>query len=344
MSGQLDALKARSLPELAAVLNLSPRPDGCTCPKCGAVVRGSEDKRPAVAFSGPVWTCRKCEAGGGAVDLACWAVAQRAAPGSGDRDGWRAVLEAFTGAGLIGDSGGPVWAGRPPAPVAPVVRAALPPADEVAALWQRGRTGSLRDVAAWLEARGLSGAAADSVRGLPTGALPEWARCKGLSWAAGWRALFAGYDENGSIVTLRARWTNFDAAPGGVKSTGGTGVATGPAVLACSRGVALLQGDEPREWDGRVVIVEGEPDWLTWTIATSKKNPDEARPAWMHRFPVVLGVWAGGWSQGHADKIPNGARVSIRTHDDPAGDKYAAAIASTLTRRCTVLRPRGNRG
>jgi hypothetical protein len=94
----------------------------------------------------------------------------------------------------------------------------------------------------------------------------------------------------------------------------------------------LRTGARP-EWIAeplRVVIAEGEPDFLTWATMHALKSPT---PAY-----AVLGVIAGSWGDAIAARIPNGSRVIIRTDHDEAGEKYATDIIRTLARRCTVLR------
>jgi hypothetical protein len=81
----------------------------------------------------------------------------------------------------------------------------------------------------------------------------------------------------------------------------------------------------------RVVVVEGEPDFLTWATRFSDADED---------VPVVLGVLSGGWSNDMAMRIPDDARVVIRTHHDPAGDAYADVVRESLGPRCEVLRSR----
>jgi hypothetical protein len=101
-------------------------------------------------------------------------------------------------------------------------------------------------------------------------------------------------------------------------------------VLACGGGVALLA--ESSSFDRRrtpIVVVEGEPDFLTWATRYSDGCAD---------VPVVLGVVAGAWSEAIASRIPPGARVLVRTHDDVAGEHYAEAIFRTLAGRCSVHR------
>jgi hypothetical protein len=91
--------------------------------------------------------------------------------------------------------------------------------------------------------------------------------------------------------------------------------------MANPKAVAMLKG-EPRS--SRVVIVEGEPDY----IARSLINP--ALP--------VIGVLSGSWHEGFAARVPYGAEVLVRTHLDEAGDGYAAEITETLRCRARVYR------
>ena len=80
------------------------------------------------------------------------------------------------------------------------------------------------------------------------------------------------------------------------------------------------------------LVVEGEPDFLTWATRFSDAN---------ETAPGVIGVGSGAWSKGLADRIPDRARVIVRTHDDRAGQKYAAEVIDTLGARCDVRVPKG---
>ena len=79
----------------------------------------------------------------------------------------------------------------------------------------------------------------------------------------------------------------------------------------------------------RILVVEGEPDFLTWATQAAATDFD---------VPLVIGVISGSWSERLAARLPTGARVIIRTHHDAAGDRYAEAIRETLSHRCAVLR------
>ncbi len=99
-------------------------------------------------------------------------------------------------------------------------------------------------------------------------------------------------------------------------STNGLVLANGPA-----HDLLVNSGEsEPCE----VVVVEGEIDFLTHA---------ERRP----NMPV-FGVFGGNNLADFTKAIPDGSTVHVRTHNDTAGDQYAALIAAPLLGRCTVLR------
>jgi hypothetical protein len=86
--------------------------------------------------------------------------------------------------------------------------------------------------------------------------------------------------------------------------------------MASSRAVAMLERGELVGGVERVVIVEGETDYLT-RVALGE--------------PVaVIGIFAGSWTAAHAARIPAGVDVAIRTDDDPTGAKYASGIVDAF--------------
>ena len=233
---------------------------------------------------------------------------------------WRVVQELDTGRALPD---------RPPAPPPPPPEPErdYPELEQVMAVWAASMlVTDVPEVAAHLTARKLDPelvADLGLARAIPDGALlPRWAAYKRVSWLkTGHRLIVPMRDALGAIRSVRA-WRVVDGdspkrlPPGGHKATG--------LVMACPIGVAMLEGAvQPR----RVVVTEGEPDWLTWSIRAG------AGPV-----TACIGIVTGSWSQSFADRVPTGAEVVIRTDHDPAGDAYAHQIFKTLRTKCFVRR------
>jgi hypothetical protein len=214
---------------------------------------------------------------------------------------------------------------------------AYPPSAEVAALWESCRP-VIDDphVATWLRSRALDPATAGDrllVRALAVDQrLPSWAGVRGRSWAeTGYRCILPMVDATGALRSLRARRVDEDGAP---KAVAPTGFRIGGLVMADAFGRLLLEtARSPDLWPAdlplRVLIAEGEPDFLTW--GTRFSDADESAPA-------VFGIGSGSWTPAIAARVPDGARVVIRTHHDDAGERYAIDILESLRSRCTVVR------
>lgn len=238
----------------------------------------------------------------------------------------------------------------PPPPKPP------PPAGEVAALWAACVPCSADlDVAAWLRSRGLDPAAVDRyalARALPLSVTaPSWACYRGdadeaRSWAAlGYRAIFPLYDVEGVLASVRARLVVPAAVgQGAPKSLPPVGYSTRGLIMACPCALLVLQiaawrasndaaalehGSDgwPRYAERRVVLTEGEPDFLTWA----------ARGEGVRTLAVFGLPGSGAWSDELAARIPDDCTVLVRTDADDAGDRYAEQIAASLHGRCTVL-------
>lgn len=226
---------------------------------------------------------------------------------------------------------------RPPMPPEP--ERTYPPLAEVAAVWEAcTMTADDAEVAAWFQSRALDAAAVDVrglARALPRGAsVPRWARCAGQSWAeSGHRLIVPFFDALGEMRTVRASRVVAGDSP---KRLTPTGHKSSGVVMADALALEVLRTGARPDWLAaalRVVIAEGEPDWLTWATMRPLKSPT---PAY-----AVLGVIAGSWADAFAARIPNGARVIVRTDHDAAGDKYATDIIRTLAPRCAVYRSKG---
>lgn len=210
-----------------------------------------------------------------------------------------------------------------PAPPPPEPERDYPPALEVDRVWQLA--GSVADDVACsraLVARRIDPEAvaeARLARALGRGqALPQWASRRGQSWwHSGHRMIVRVFDATGAQVGIRAwRVEGDDPAkrlpPAGHRSSG--------LVLANRAGRGMLLGSSrPR----RVVIVEGEPDWLVWSLSTAD---------------AVIGIGSGWWTDDHAVRIPPNCEVIIRTHADEQGERYAAHVAKTIGERCEIWR------
>jgi len=240
-------------------------------------------------------------------------------------------------------------------PPTPDLQFARPPAGEVAELWDAcDAVYDDGEVSAWLTYRGLGTAKVsdlDLARALPTtGALPTWARCAGRPWSVGWRCVFPVYDCTGALASLRARWCRLltvgdpptgmlDRPPASLPPVKSGAAAAGPGsasglVLADGLLRQLLRtGERPYWWPEatplRIVVVEGEPDFLTWAA----RHGDTAETA-----PAVLGLWSGAWTSALAARIPTGSRILLRTDLDASGYQYATRVARDLAGRCELRR------
>lgn len=156
--------------------------------------------------------------------------------------------------------------------------------------------------------------------------LPAWATHGRVSWhPGGYRLIVRVWDSNGKPRSVRA-WQI--AGLDGPKRVPPTGCKAAELVLANKAAVAiLLKQAKP----GRVLICEGEPDWLTWAT----RVPNDV---------AVFGIGSGSWTKEHAERVPKGSEVLILTHCDPAGDKYAEHVAKTFGDSVQVWRLNGPKG
>jgi len=228
---------------------------------------------------------------------------------------------------------------RAPAPKPTPPAHVRPPWGELGALLERcGPVAADPQVAGWLAGRGIDPAAVEPgsvpAFALPTGAdCPRWARGElpdGSGWgpwsAAGYRLLVSLWCPDGLPRSVRARST-VERPKDQAKClppvrVGETRFNIGGLVLANVAAVELLRDPAPTPW---VVVVEGEPDWLSFAAAL----PDVP----------VLGVANGSWRAAFALRFP-GASWWLATDDNEAGDRYAVEIAATLPPGATVCRCR----
>ena len=332
----LEQLAARPLREVALGLGLheADRSHLYPCPACHADRRSRSDRR-----HGPIhhtergWRCQACGAAGGVVALVSYALLGERL-GRGDHR-WRELIAQASQRGLVtyDPMAEPVAQSRQGAAEAPRVPDPTPTArvPGVASLWLScGRVDQDEEVAAWLSSRGLDPrlvADLDLCRALPiAGPLPSWAASRGVPWSQGWRCVVPAWGPDGRAASMRARWVRPSLLKGHPKTSAamaGPGSATGCVSGNAAARQALRDGSV-RE----LVVVEGEPDWLTWATRCPS-------------VPVV-GVWSGAWTELVAQRVQAGARVAVRVHHDLAGEGYALRIAETdgLILRADVTRSR----
>jgi hypothetical protein len=312
---------------LCAALGLS---EGAQPNGAGLLVRCTfhADRTPSMSVRpGPDGTlqvrCFGCGAGGDALTLIAGVSGLDA-----QRD-FRRVLEIA--ADLAGTDLQMLTSTRPPPTPTPIRD--YPPAAEVAALWEASSPVThVTEVAGWLASRSLNVAVVerlDLARGIRSEMpLPSWARFQGRDWLEiGHRCLVPMFDEHGQMRSLRARRVVEGRSP---KALPPAGFKMSRLVMADSAACRLLRDEHQAGPERvRVVVQEGEPDYLLRATAPRTPNP-----------PAVFGVVAGSWTAEIASRIPDGSRVIIRTHEDEAGEKYAAAVVATLSGRCTLLRGR----
>lgn len=324
----IDRLGPLSVPDVAERLGLTPLPgrSWSPCGHCGAEQRGSSDRRGPIGVraDGRGWRCHRCAVSGDGLALVALVLTGSTRPLD-----WSPVRAWLEGRAMIPDRPLPARAAPPPAPPR------RPPLAEVTALWGAS-SGVTTDpeVAAWLRSRGLDPAAVedlDLARAIPRGPLPGWARSASGTWAeSGHRLLVPLVDHAGVTRSLRAR----AVGEARIKALAPRGAEVRGLVFADPLARRVLAGDAgARELLLLVglVVVEGEPDWLSWTSAY---GTDQG----LERAPAVIGIESGSWTAELAARIPDGTQVRIRTHIDETGDRYGQAVVLTLGARCPVAR------
>ncbi len=225
----------------------------------------------------------------------------------------------------------------PPAPEIP--DRTYPPVEEVETLWNA--CSQVTDdalCAAWLASRSLRPmdvSVRDLARALPgLTEHPFWMRYHRRSWfETGHRLLVPMLDALGRVRSVRARCVRAEGPDDAPKALPPTGYRMSGLIMADELGRIMLRAGSAPDWwpkhePFRLVVVEGEPDFITWATAQGAS-----------RF-AVLGIESGSWSEEIASRVPNGTFVSVRTHLDAAGNKYADRIYRSLAQRCRLARRR----
>jgi hypothetical protein len=269
--------------------------------------------------------CFACDFSGDALTL----IANVRGENLRDRDGFRNVLaEGAEIAGLLALEA-EIRDGRarpdrqrvPPPP--PRDEVEYPEQSEIIDLWRRAMLpGDDADACRYLVGRKID---PDNVgaRGLArvlVGPLPQWARYRGRSWIeTGHRLFVRCFDVRGHWFGVRSIQILNSDPP---KRLPPAGRRAAELVLANGAAYDMLVG---KSRPARIVIAEGEPDWLTH----ADDQPNEV---------AVIGITSGSWTAAFAERLPRGAEVMIRTHADEQGERYAAKIAESIGERCETWR------
>lgn len=204
-----------------------------------------------------------------------------------------------------------------------------PPERQVQAVWETCTPVTEDDeAAAYLSGRGIDPARAedrDLVRALPRNApLPSWTRIAGRTWAEGqYRIITRLYGADGEPASLHAR----RITSGDPKSASPSGFQIGGLVMADPLGQLVLRdGAGDPLW---VYVVEGFMDFVTAGVIPSEADVDA---------PAVIGLINGSWHPSIARRVPPGSRISVATHDDEAGERYANQVIESFGRGYDIRR------
>lgn len=353
----LERMRTVSVQTLAQALGLQFQPPrgssggALQCPACNAIRRHTKtrDKRGAagVRRDGHGWRCFQCDVSGDGIDLIAWHLRGKRMSelGDGGKAEVRDWCVRWLGLERALPAPGPSQAhSRAPAETSIPASRRYPPSEELQTLWRSARSiTTVPAVASWLaNDRGLDPRATaelDLARALPhdgphTAALPRWAGFGGengkhwRSWpSAGLQLVVPLFDANGVMRSVLFRRTFETAEDWPPKSIGTRGFERAGLIMANTVGCHLLARPALGQESTSVVIEEGETDWLTGCLAWARRSER-----------AIFGVVSGSWTDEIAGRMPSGAQVTIRTDNDEAGDRLAAAIAKSLGGRCKVLR------
>ena len=305
------------------------------CPLCGQLTRHrkTRDRRGAIGLTrdGRGWRCFQCGAGGDACAFAAATVTGSTSPGS---RGWCEVRQRLLARGFFQQEGAQLMVGAHGGAGGKV---GPPPAGQVAAVWAACvPVAESTEASLWLYNRSLCFARVtdfDLARALrPTSNVPSWAWMNGQPWTrSGHRLVVLLHNHKGRPASLHARSVDLQC-PRADKAASPCHFEVRGLVMACALARRWLADEciagvgSAASYVARVglVVAEGLPDWLSWASQFSDADQDA---------PAVLGIVSGSWSQEIARKIPDACSVTIATHHDKQGNKYAAQIIDSLRDR-----------
>ena len=340
MSAWLEEIRSHTVPTIAQALGLRlvTARSLAPCPACGAERRGTSDARGPIGLRADQrgWFCHRCGGKGDGIGLAALVVLGTQKP---PKNEWSELHQVMASKGLC--RADEERTTHEPAARRSLVREAgptqanRPPRAEVERLWLRSLpVTDDAEAVDWIESRALDPitiADRDLSRVLlPDSPLPSWARLSGEPWTAtSHRLLIPLVGATGEIESLHARALAPRDPNGRDKAASPAGAEVRGLVMADGLGRQLLTAGPPEWWPhDRVLVVEGVPDFLTWATWFGDAADDS---------PAILGVISGSWTDAIGARLPDGAKILVRTHDDVAGAKYAARILRTVGNRCTAF-------
>ncbi len=289
------------------------------CPACGAIYRGSEDKRGPVGVNGAgtAWKCHTCSNCGDVVDLVSYAMFDRKLRDMSPEQKGK-VRDWFGSTGLI----------EKYEHVQPVVhQPKRPSVGQVASLWRASipllqMNGCEEDqmVRDFLSFRRFDLdllAQTGMVRAVPLRKQYNWPAWWPASWSPVWRLVTPAFEINGKVASLHARSvSNNGIKP---KSRWPKGCEANGLLLANKQGVKMLRGKPDGELEA-LLICEGITDLFRASSAAIHENMNVA----------ILAGTSGSFSRINKISIPDNLDIVVCTDPDQAGDAYAETIKKNL--------------
>lgn len=311
------------------------------CPMCGAVTRGSNDKRGPIGFSrdGYGWMCHHCGAKGDVIDLvsitSCGNLFRNI-----DKSQQKSVRVWFSERGACPPPNGQQVEAAQPAshhlprrdPEQYQQNSQRPPQKELKAMW--ASTLSIVDgldlppefsdpLDDWMIRKEFSpilSSRLNVVRVLPTPTQFNWPDWWPKSWANDYRLAAPAYEMDGTFASIHAR-TCRDRADK-PKTRWPRGCKAGGLVMANQMAVKMMRGN-PLDFDGDVpglLVCEGFTDFLRAALTAMNEGLV---------LPIIAGT-SGCFRQLREVKIPKGLNIFVATDPDEKGDEYADIISKQL--------------
>lgn len=289
------------------------------CPACGAIYRGSEDKRGPVGMNGAgtAWQCHCCGKRGDVVDLVSYALFDKKLREM-SADQKKKVRDWFENTGFIEQY----------QHVEPVIhKPKRPNVEQVASLWRAStplnkmngcrEDQMVRDFLSFrkfdLELLAQTG----MVKAIPLRNQYNWPEWWPGFWSPTWRLVTPAFEINGRVASLHARAVSNKAVK--PKSRWPKGCEANGLLLANRQGVKLLRGSADSELEA-LLICEGITDLFRAASAAIHEKMNVA----------ILAGTSGSFSRIKQISIPDSLDIVICTDPDETGDAYAENIKKNL--------------